>query len=121
MNHMGKVELDRLAQIFETSMKNNYSIFDRHAFRKRQQNSDRRSVINIALFDVFSVEMTKYSEQLIKEQTDQFRQISFQVMQEQNFTESITLSTNSLRNVAYRFKSVETAFQEAFHVNPNLS
>ena len=54
---MNDVGLTTLRNLFEISMKLNYELFDKHAFRKffadNQQAS--RSIINIALFDVMTV------------------------------------------------------------------
>lgn len=113
MNSLEKAELDKLTCAFETSMKNNRIAFGRGAFRK----PGSKSVINISLFDVFSVQMTKYTEDFVKEHVQKFRQISDEMQWDRDFNDSITLSTNSVRKVVTRFALIENKFREAFDAN----
>ena len=110
MNKMEDSKLVNLGQIFQASMKNNYTIFKRHAFRKHTNQQQRRSVINAALFDVLSVQMTKYDEDFISRKTEVIQKIFYSLIDNEEFSKAITSSTNSLRNVKFRFKVIKQAF-----------
>jgi len=112
MNKMTDQELTQLGETFQTSMKNNYRVFKEHAFRKHTASNQRRSVINVALFDVFSILMTNYDENFVKSNIKTIRNIFFDLMTNEDFSRAITLSTNSVSRVRTRFKMVEQAFKE---------
>ena len=112
MNKMDEAELAELGRKFQTSMKNNYTVFGRYAFRKHTNQKQRRSVINAALFDVFSTLMTKYSEDVIKRKKNKVQKIFYRLMNDQEFLRTITIATNSLSNVKNRFEIIERVFQE---------
>lgn len=112
MNTYAPKDLDSLAQKFETSMKNNFHVFGVHTFRKHTQVNQKRSVINVALFDVFSVLMTRYNEQDVARKSEAIRQKFFQLMVNPEFEKSITLGTNESKKVATRFNMVSQMFQE---------
>lgn len=108
MNVLGANTLDKkLSPIFERSMKNNTLIFGRHAFRKHQSPESSRNVINIALFDVYSLLMTRYSEKLVEQNIDNFRRRFYQLQRDPDFMAAITHSTNDVRNVEKRFELIE--------------
>jgi hypothetical protein len=102
--------LVELANLFERSMINNFNVFGRFAFRKHQRYAYRRKPINIGLFDVFSVQMTKYSCEFVEKNSEEFRVLFFDLIRRREFEDAITLSTNSQRNVRIRFEAVERSF-----------
>ena len=108
MNDMGSAQLtQKLTPVFERSMRNNFMVFGKHAFRKHRSPDDGRNIINIALFDIYSVLMTRYSETFVSEHRDAFYQ-RFQMLQrDEAFWDAITISTNDVRNVAIRFERIE--------------
>ncbi len=112
MNQMTEVELDELGQKFQMSMQNNYTIFEKHAFRKHTTFNKRRSVINAALFDVFSVLMTRYENEFAQNNTKQMQNLFFGLMNNEVFYSSITSGTNDTRRVKNRFGEAEKVFQE---------
>ncbi|MBA3532213.1 MAG: DUF262 domain-containing protein [Ardenticatenales bacterium] len=114
MNKLEPTPLRELAQHFESSMKNNFMVFEQHAFRKHSPESTSRSVINIALFDVFSVQLALYPEAWVRDQKDEIHAIFYELMQNQTFADSISLSTNDLRRVRDRFQLVDEAFTRRF-------
>lgn len=108
MNQMGAEQLDqRLTPAFERSMRNNYALFGKHAFRKHSSLEDSRNVINIALFDVYSVLMTRYSERFVAEHSEEFYRRFYQLQNSDAFHSAITISTNDVRNVAVRFQLID--------------
>lgn len=112
MNGLDKRALIELTEAFERSMKNNYFLFTNRAFRKHTIPTGRRSVINIALFDVFSVQMTKYDESFVKIHADQMRSSFYSLIGDAVFDNAISASTNSFRNVSIRFTKVEHVYSK---------
>ncbi|NNJ12786.1 hypothetical protein EKD04_020890 [Chloroflexales bacterium ZM16-3] len=79
-----------MPQPFERSLRNNYQIFQRHAFRKHTDPNASRNVINIALFDIYSVLMTRYSEEFVTEHADEFHQRFYDLLAMPGFQAAIT-------------------------------
>lgn len=100
---------DRLTAPFERSMRNNYQIFQRHAFRKHTDPNASRNVINIALFDVYSVLMTRYSEAFVAQHAEEFHRRFYDLLAKPDFQVSITYATNGLRRVEERFQAITVA------------
>lgn len=106
LEFMNKMDKDNLADLrvkFDASMRNNYEVFERHAFRKHVAGNDARSVINVALFDVFSVLFAGVNEEIVKANAAAIRDNFFTLMNNPEFVSAISLSTNSTRQVNTRF------------------
>jgi hypothetical protein len=113
MNTMGHKMLDQnITPKFELSMRNNLLVFGRHAFRKHNDPSDSRNVLNIALFDVYSVLMTRYSEEFVKANHQTFYQNFYILQGNDDFRASITFSTNDARRVETRFRLAEQQYAD---------
>ncbi len=112
MNQFDEAKLNELETTFLRSMKNNLIIFGKHSFRKHNSVNSKRSVINIALFDVMSCIMTKYSTDFVKKHATQFQQKFYILMNNPTFLASITLATNDLPRVLSRFELAEEIFTE---------
>ncbi len=112
MNEMSDAELNDLSQKFQVSMKNNFKVFGRQAFRKHTSPAQKRSLINASLFDVFSVIMTKYDENYISNRISAIQEKFYKLMLDEDFSRSISLSTNSRNRVIERFRVANEAFQE---------
>jgi hypothetical protein len=108
-------DFESLTENFLKSMRINHSIFRRHAFRKSIGGSGARSVINVALFDIFSAEFATWPETTANARAEDIRIATKEMMHDENFLEAISRSTNSTRNVKIRFQFVET------HIRPLLS
>ena len=106
------VNLNHLEEIFLQSMKNNIKIFGRYAFRKHQDTTGKRSVINASLFDVFSVLFAKISPEIIKSEKKQIQQIFFALLNEEYFNNAITFGTNGRQQVLCRFEIAFKAYKE---------
>lgn len=111
MNSMQPSELDQLSSRFRKSMRNNYKIFGAYSFRKHSSQSGRRSVINVALFDVFSVLLAQLDEQAATQNRQIISDIFVSLMNDPTFIESISVSTNSTSKVRTRFALAKTALQ----------
>ncbi len=117
MNLIASGHLDDLAAKFQISMQNNYQVFGIHAFRKHTMPNQSRNVINIALFDVFSVLMADRDPVWVMEHQEQIRAIFYQLMANEEFFRAISLGTNSLNNVRFRFTVARQAFEELDHAD----
>ena len=115
MNESPTQRLDALRKRFDRSMVINHTLFGRHAFRKslRENNPDaNRSVINIALFDVCSVVLGTITDTALGTRKKEVRSAVIDLVNDDDFSFSITYSTNSTKQVQERFMSVEGALSE---------
>ncbi len=112
MNTMEKQDLDNLAKTFEGSMQKNYTVFQQHTFRKHTPQSTSRSVINVALFDVLSTQMTKYSYEAVVAHTELLHNLFYQLMDNEEFKSAISISTNDRKRVRTRFQIINEVFSQ---------
>ena len=117
MNKMPSIQLDEMSAKFRRSMVNNFYLFGKHAFRRHTSESTWRSVINVALFDVFSVLMTRFEVDFVKEKANVMRERFYGLMENENFITSIStsinaLSTNSVTKVRARFSIVFETYKD---------
>ena len=100
--------LHELESAFVRSMRKNHELFGRHAFRRSlAMDQDKRSVINISLFDVFSWAFTKIPGRKISECGEEIAQLVIDLVLNPEFKDAITYSTNSTIQVGMRFDMVE--------------
>lgn len=95
---------------FLQAMKNNYRLFGPHSFRKSLGDGDRearRSVINIALFDVLSWAFSKIPDDAVKDDAEEFKRRVVRLFVNSAFERAIVYSTNSTAQVRTRFCMVE--------------
>jgi hypothetical protein len=85
-------------------MRINEAIFGKHAFRKSMQAGSSRSVINVALFDIFSTEFAAWPEEKTIANAAAIRNASRDMLEDETFLDAISRSTNSTRNVRIRFE-----------------
>ena len=100
----------KLEREFVQSMHKNHELFGRHAFRRSLATSrNKRSVINISLFDVFSWAFTQISRSNVNEYGDEIARLVIDLILNPKFKDTITYSTNSTRQVRIRFDMAEQA------------
>ncbi|ASG20528.1 DUF262 domain-containing protein [Nitrospirillum viridazoti] len=119
MNNSSDQELASLMSDFKKSMNLNYSIFGDHAFRKSLAENDvnqRRSPINVSLFDVCSVFFADISVKADGRARKKIGNIIRTLIHEDEFNFSITYSTNSTKQVADRFELALEALKEEIYV-----
>jgi hypothetical protein len=105
---------DSLMRDFCRSMKANSFLFGPHAFRKSLASPDSgRSVINISLFDVCSVLMAGLADAQVEAQAEKLRAAFQSLIKDPVFSNAITYSTNSTRQVETRFYMARTAVSGA--------
>ena len=117
MNSMPENELRSLRQDFEDSMVLNHQLFGAHAFRKSLRDSDayaRRSVINIALWDVTSEYFSNVSLDQKDETFEDLRDCIIELLDDPDFGVSITYSTNSTSAVKTRFEMMNEKLDQSF-------
>ncbi|GFZ60363.1 hypothetical protein PSE10A_28740 [Pseudomonas amygdali pv. eriobotryae] len=112
MNRLPNSELEHLSAKFRASMRNNYNVFGKHAFRKHQSAHDSRSVINASLWDVMSIGLSRYPESLIEANIEELRVAFYNLMKNGIFREAISLGTNQVNRVNARFKLAKTMLEE---------
>ena len=108
-----ETERDALREKFDAAMTLNSKIFGRHAFRKSlvSEFPVARSVINISLFEVTSVVLASHMDRLSYHDTDLFRRIIVDLVEDEEFISAITYSTNSTQAVRRRFRLFEKALE----------
>ena len=102
----------KLKKAFIQSMHKNHELFGRHAFRRslaKDRGRDKRSVINISLFDVFSWAFTQISRSVVNDYRDEIARLVIDLILNPEFQNTITYSTNSTRQVRIRFDMAEQA------------
>jgi len=111
MNGMKRAELEKLSGQLERSLRNNLEVFGRHAFRKHTSGQDNRSVINASLWDVMSVGLADYPEDLVKKRRTLLRKMFFHILDDPEFVHAITYGTNDARRVGERFAIARGTFE----------
>lgn len=113
MNDKDEEYLKALSTQFRVSMKNNYRVFERHAFRKSILNPEgNRSVINASIWDVMSTGLSQYSIDLVDTYSEELKLSFSNLMMEEEFSKSITAGTNEVKKVQYRFSAVREMLEE---------
>lgn len=105
--------LKRLGSRFRLSMRNNHVLFARHAFRKSLAwQQDRRSVINISLFDAMSTALSVTPHEAVDDNADEIFGRVVDLVNDDNYAHAITYSTNSTHQVRARFRMTMDALRE---------
>jgi hypothetical protein len=101
--------LNELTAAFLRSMRINSEIFGANAFRRSMNPAVKRSIINVALFDVMTTEFADWDENHAMGQKDGILAVTVSLLSDPAFVEAISRSTNSATNVKQRF----TMYREA--------
>ena len=113
MNDMmeGTGDAENLSSRFRNSMEANRRIFGSHAFRKSLAlpQGSVRSVINVAMFDVFSVLFADVPVESLEDKKPDITDATCELLNDVMFQEAISRSTNSTRNVHMRFDLAKEA------------
>lgn len=91
---------------FLKTMKLNHRIFGEHAFRKSRP-PQRRSALNLAIFDVLSVGLAKYEASAVKGAESQVRRAFHALAGQSAFSNAISFATAGVANVHTRFHLAE--------------
>ena len=105
--------LERLESRFRLSMRNNYALFEKHAFRKSLAwGQERRSVINISLFDVMSTMLSVTPKAVVDDNVDEISERVVDLVNDHTYAHAITYSTNSTNQVKARFRMTMDALKD---------
>jgi hypothetical protein len=115
MNTMAPEELQTMRAKFDTSMRKNFEVFGRHAFRKHSPTEAGRKPLNVALFDVYSVLLANVSEEAAASRKDAIQESFYSLMGNEVFRDAISLSTNSTRQVQTRFELASNALNQVMN------
>lgn len=109
-------EVDRLRERLKRALWGNLSVFGRHSFRKppREPESDRRSRVNAALFDVMAQQLAAQSEQQITAKADEIRRALSDLLADDRFNRAVTYGPNTPQEVRTRFELANARFAEVF-------
>ncbi|WP_063060430.1 DUF262 domain-containing protein [Nocardia sienata] len=95
-----------LEETFKSAMINAYTIFGDHTFRKWPRGSVRRSPINRALFETWSIAVAKSERDDLERRRNDIRHAAqARMTHDIRYLDAITSSTSDRRRVAYRFRA----------------
>ncbi len=113
---MGEIKLlteeqrEEIKSVFISSMKAAYGIFDKWAFRKVFNLQEPRKPLNKALFEVWSVELSKLTEEqqhrLISKRQEVLDRFMKLMSQDDKFVTSISSATGHKSRVNYRYAKI---------------
>ncbi len=115
MNDATDERLQALSSDFRRGLANNRILFDKHSFRKHAPEQSNRSPLNASLWDVFSTGLARYSKEAVEANKERLLTAFYALLEESEFIDSITLGTNSVKRVQYRFGRAEKLFKEVFN------
>jgi len=108
--------LEKAKYDFIESMKLSKNIFGKHAFRKVVAKHDSRNRINKALFEVWSVTLSKLSDEeryIILQNKDTIFDNFISLLQEDEiFVAAISSSTDDKKKTEYRYRKINDLFCE---------
>ena len=112
INKMKTKELDDIECQFLRSLKAAYSIFKENSFRKIIKNQEKKQPLNKALFEVWSVTLSKLNDpklEILKQRKDKL--IQEFVSYSENDAEFFHSISQASEKVSYRFEIVEKIVQ----------
>ena len=116
LNRMGRDRRSVLAADFRKAMRAAADVFGDDAFRKRYSPGDFRRPISMALFEAWSVQLARCSQERIDrlvERRDAARERFMDLLnRDQEFDKAISVSTGSPRRIRKRFAAVRDLVQE---------
>jgi uncharacterized protein with ParB-like and HNH nuclease domain len=115
MNKMSDQELVALEQQFLRAMVAAFEIFGNDAFRKRYRADAKRSLINKALFESWSVNLNQLTDeqlQILKQRNDDLMEQFITLMNDRAFDGAISLGTGSIAKVGRRFSAIKSLIDE---------
>lgn len=115
MNEMADSGLSTLRERFERSLRNNKTVFGKHAFRKHKTPEQQRSVINASLYDVMITGLADIEEPNVIEHADGLRARFYALMDNDVFIKAVTYGPNTGKEVRTRFSMGKQMFNEVFH------
>jgi hypothetical protein len=115
MNELDDSELEKISQSFKNALENNHFLFNSQAFRKHIPQQSKRGILNISLWDVMTVGLVKYSNEQIESNAEKLKSGFYNLLKNEEFSNSITYSTYNTGSVKKRFELSQKMFQEVFN------
>jgi len=119
INGMDEQKIEELKRKFSRAMTTAYKIFGKDAFRKRYKLDASRSLVNKALFESWSVNLSNLNDrevQILIERQEQLREGFLRLMNdrevEPRFDSAISQGTGDTRKVKRRFSAIKQLIQE---------
>ncbi len=116
INRMTEQERDALAADFRNVMRAAFEIFGDDAFRKRVSRNDSRRPISKALFETWTVQLARCSQEQVDCLVANKRKVRSHFVklmrEDQEFDKAISYSTGVPRRVQKRFRAVQQLVQE---------
>ena len=116
INGMSSKERDSLSANFKKAMCAASDIFGEYAFRKRTNIDDRRRPVSKALFESWSVQLARCSQDqigvLVEKREDVQRRFIRLILEDDDFNNAISYSTGSPRRVQKRFQAIKQLVEE---------
>ncbi len=115
MNKMDNEKLEQMKRDFIGSMKINKAIFGKHAFRKSLRENSKnasRTTLNISLFDVMSTCFAPSKLNLDNEKYNLVHKTMSVLLNDYEFDDVISRSTNSTRPVHTRHQMMSNALKD---------
>ena len=112
MNKMEEAELSRLSKKFRRGLVNNFTLFDRQAFRKHAPKQERRTVLNASLWDVMSTGLSRYTEECVRVDAIPLRQAIYGLFKDEKFDTAITYGPNDPKKVKTRFRMTQESLEK---------
>lgn len=123
LNELNSNERKKVKNDFIKAMKAAYDIFANDAFRKRFHKNDRRNPLNKALFDSWSVNLAKLSNEQINILISKKEEIEKKIINLMNadtsFVKAISSGTGDVKAVQNRFKSIADLIREIINDKTN--
>jgi hypothetical protein len=116
LNVLPEDEVQTIRDRFNRAMTAAYELFGTDAFRKRYRADGKRSLINKALFETFSVNLAKLSDQEIVrlvQNGDQLRTDFISLCNDREFDSAISQGTSDPRKVKVRFTKIAELLKRA--------
>ena len=112
MNRMSDSEIDTIRRDLQRTLQNNYSVFGKHAFRKRLAGTKRRSVINASLWDVMSTGLARYGHRHVSDRSGVLETAFRDLLRDEEFNTAITYATNDDKRVRARLRMTHAMLEE---------
>ena len=108
MNKMDQVQLDELSRLLRHGLANNFELFGRYSFRKHtmldRMSGYARNPINASMWDVMCTGLSLYKLDEVKLNKPFLLSEVYQLLENEEFQNTITLSTNQTSKVTRRFE-----------------
>jgi hypothetical protein len=109
LNVLTDESVEEIRQIFERSMTTAFELFETDAFRKRYRKDGKRSLINKALFEAFSVNLAKLTKEEIRNvirNREQLQADFITLCNDREFDSAVSQGTGNPNKVGIRFSKI---------------